>query len=179
MYRSIHPLFSCIASSLSQYDASTLYTLLTTYSSDQWKILEHPLPETVRASTISFIKNIDSFITTFLIQHSITSLALNLLDFSSPKVTSKPSIVHQVSFTEITVDPYLRAHRKNYCYPLSYLTKPDSTPMHIDEAPTPDNKNKFSRNVYSSSCPSSKEESHNSGRFNGRYLGAHFQNSIH
>jgi hypothetical protein len=140
MYRSIHPLFCCIASSLSQYDVNTLYTLLTTYSSDLWKILEQPLPEVVQASTISFITNIDSFITTFLIQHSTTSLALHLSDFSSPKATNKPSIVHQVSFTEITVDPYLRALQQNYYYPLSYLTMPDSTPMHIDDAPSPDSK---------------------------------------
>ncbi len=117
MYRSIHPLFCCIASSVSQYDVNTLYTLLTTYSSDLWKILEQPLPEVVQASTISFITNIDSFITTFLIQHSTTSLALHLSDFSSPKATNKPSIVHQVSFTEITVDPTFALFNKTITTP--------------------------------------------------------------
>jgi hypothetical protein len=97
MYEACCPLFGSIASSLSQHDSNVLYSSLSTHSYNLCQFLKYPLPTVIRASTISFITNLDIFIVTFLFEHVTSSQASKLLGFSNPIITTKPSVIYPVS----------------------------------------------------------------------------------
>jgi hypothetical protein len=118
LYTARYPQFGVLASFLSQHDSTTLYSSLASYSYNLWQFLKHPLPTVTRSITIYFITILDAYIVTYLLRHTTSSHALLFKGFSAPAHPAQPSLIHQVSYYEVTVDPYLKAFQENYSYPL-------------------------------------------------------------
>lgn len=118
---------------LKEKEVSALYYNCTFYSNTLWNLLSHPHPSPIRALTIQLITLIDQFTTKYIIEHLGNPENSQLKFFNYPTKYSQPSIVRQVSTTEITIDPYLLALQKNYYYPLSSST---TSRMDIDTNPS-------------------------------------------
>ena len=64
---------------------------------------------------IRFISGLDFFLPSFLLR----SLQTSISEFTIPTSIVCPSVINQVTFQEVTVDPYLKVQTKNYYYLLS------------------------------------------------------------
>jgi hypothetical protein len=58
---------------------------------------------------------IDFFLSSYFLLHLRTPWT----GFPPPKTSIQPSVIDQVTFTEITADPYLKSLQWNYFYPLT------------------------------------------------------------
>jgi hypothetical protein len=112
VYKSQHPGFDNISTLLTITDRATLIANLHGYCSKFWNALSALLTEHLRHIIIWFITGIDGFLVTYL----GSSFRLSSSSFRTPRTTANPSIIHQVTFTEVTVDPYLKALTRNYYY---------------------------------------------------------------
>jgi hypothetical protein len=59
-----------------------------------------------------------------------------LFEFFPPSESVKPSVIHQVSYTEITIDPYLRSLQENWYCPLA--TEMTTAEMQIESNKVPE-----------------------------------------
>jgi hypothetical protein len=125
VYKSQHPGFDNISTLLTITDRATLIANLHGYCSKFWNALSALLTEHLRHIIIWFITGIDGFLVTYL----GSSFRLSSSSFRTPRTTANPSIIHQVTFTEVTVDPYLKALTRNYYY---LLQDKMATDMQID-----------------------------------------------
>jgi hypothetical protein len=103
---------------LPKTDLHSLFSNLKFHSERLWKLLSFPLLAHTRHTTIQFITLLDTFTTQYIIPH-LSLPGDYLQSFSQPSIYCKPSVIQQVSTTEISVDPYILSLQKNYYYPLS------------------------------------------------------------
>jgi hypothetical protein len=114
-------------------DRKTLSHNLIQYCSNLWDLLHTPSSTEFRLLTAYIITNIDSFLTKFSLC-PITTEELSRQKFSRPSPSATPSVIHQIAFTEIITDPYLRSLQQNYYYPLSQgkmATETNNTISHM------------------------------------------------
>jgi hypothetical protein len=108
---------------------SLLHTYYTLYISlHPWENLKFPHSQDVRHTTAKFISSIDKYISIFHSSSISSSFHPNSASFFViPDKSVKPSIIDQITFFEVRVDPYLQALQHNYYYPLSVLTMTNSS----------------------------------------------------
>jgi hypothetical protein len=124
-YNSKFPHFCTISKLLSPTDHAFLIKMITTNCSTLWSLLKSPSTPVVRNIIIVFLSHLDTFLTQYLTSSLISN---PLFQFYRPRATVNPSVIHQVSSTEITIDPYLKSLRDNYYFPISDM----SVEMQID-----------------------------------------------
>jgi hypothetical protein len=126
-YYSKFPHFCTISKLLSPTDHAFLIKTITTNCSTLWSLLKSPSTTAVRNTIIVFPSHLD----TSLMHYLTSSLISNpLFQFYRPRATVKPSVIHQVSSTEVTIDPYWKSLRNNYYFPLLDM----SVEMQIDSS---------------------------------------------
>jgi hypothetical protein len=126
VYKSHYPAFDNISSLLTVIDQAILITKFHDSCLQLWRILSVLLTKQTRNITIRFITGINLSLTAFL----SSSLWLSSSGFTKPKTTVEPSIIEQVTSTEIMDDPCLKNLTRNYYYPLS--SKMVTSSMQID-----------------------------------------------
>ncbi len=95
--------------------------------------MKHPLLTEVKESTIKLISSLDTFVSTYLLPHTPLPIREAYSGYRPllSRIT-RPSIIHQVSLLEVTVDPYLKSLQANYYLPLQ-STMPNDTNMQETE----------------------------------------------
>jgi hypothetical protein len=118
-YSGKFPHFCTVSKLLSPTDHAFLIKTITTNCSTLWSLLKSPSTPAVRNTIIVFLSHLDTFLTQYLTS-SLTSISL--FQFCRPRVTANPSVIHQVSSTEIMINPYWKSLCDNYYFPLSDMT---------------------------------------------------------
>jgi len=116
VYTTYYPSTETVLLLLPSRDRKTLSHNLIQYCSNLWDLLHNPSSTEFRLLTAYIITNIDSFPTKFSLC-PITTEELSGQKFSRPSQSATPSVIHQIAFTEIITDPYLRSLQQNYYYP--------------------------------------------------------------
>jgi hypothetical protein len=115
MYRGTYPAFRTISTLLSPTDQAILISKTQAFSTQLWQFLSIPSSPQLRHLIIRFISGIDHLQSSLL----LTALqSIFLSGYLPPPRPSNPSVIWQVTHTEITIDPFLLALQKNYYYPL-------------------------------------------------------------
>jgi hypothetical protein len=121
------PHFRTISSLLSPVDQAILLKKNIDYCTTLWDLLKYPSSPILQNIIIRFITHLETY------QHHYLVTSLTIItpfSFTSPTITSGPSIISQVTNTEVTIDPYLKSLQENYYHPLS--SDMTSTDMQIE-----------------------------------------------
>jgi hypothetical protein len=96
---------SFTSSLLPANDRIALTVKLINFCSTLWTNLMSPITETLRNLIIQFISGLDLFLSDFLHRPLQTPIS----KYRTPTNIARPSVIHQVTVKEVTVDPYLKA----------------------------------------------------------------------
>jgi hypothetical protein len=121
----------------STHDRELIVNSVLTHCNTLWSTLRRPSSLVFRKNAASMLALIDSFILSYL-SHSLPNPAL-YDQFKRPSSPAKPSISHQITNLEITIDPYYKSLQRNFYFPISPDNMPtaDDTPMSIDNVDQP------------------------------------------
>lgn len=121
IYLSYYPAFSNIFLLLSSTDIEFIVLKLVHYSNTLWAYLKMPSSSEFRYNSTQMLFYIDSLLTSYLLHTRSPCISSLSSKFEKPARPAKPSVINQITFTEVTVDPYIRSLQLNYYYPLSPL----------------------------------------------------------
>lgn len=122
IYSSYYPSLPTIIQLLSLSDRNVLVDSVMQYCNKLWETLKWQSSSEFRQCIARMLALLDSFISTYLLP-GIPDLA-NLLHFRKPQSPLHPSVAHQITYSEIILDPYYESLKKNFYFPLS----PDDMP---------------------------------------------------
>jgi hypothetical protein len=137
------PLFWHVPSLLSSSDHYTLYSNCKYFCKKLWDLLSNPQPFKARQSSIQFILLLDTYIVQYILPNSRSEETIYLSQFAPPDKPSLPSVIHQVSHHEVTVNPY-----RTFTY----------FPISPDPTMTPDNSSQHSSTTHSQGTPTNSRK---------------------
>jgi hypothetical protein len=142
IYTSYYPSITDSLQLLPPSDRTVLFNKISSYYVNLWDLLKQPSSSVFQNLTVRIITSLDHFLVTFPLLSSSSSRITKTFVRSSH--TAKPSVIKQITQTEVTVDPYLKALQSNYYFPISNNTMASEhlnqtqTPMVVDhESPIP------------------------------------------
>jgi len=110
--------FYNIIALISDEERHVLHNNCMDHCSSIWKLLSIPTNPTIHHTAICIITLLEIYLSKY-VRPFKSKDSHTESEYAQPPHPCKPSIIHQITTTEIATDPYLLSLQKTYCYPLN------------------------------------------------------------